>query len=74
MQMLRCLYLARSWREDESRMRRAVRHLSSVYGSRDDDCGSPFQLLLFPEGTDLTEGTRAKSDAYADANGKGRLK
>uniref|UniRef100_A0A673HW31 Acyltransferase C-terminal domain-containing protein n=1 Tax=Sinocyclocheilus rhinocerous TaxID=307959 RepID=A0A673HW31_9TELE len=29
----------------------------------------PLQLLLFPEGTDLTENTRARSDEFAEKNG-----
>ncbi len=85
MQMARCLYLKRDWREDEKRMRRAVRHLSSVYGascsssSSSSSSSSPpslssFQLLLFPEGTDLTPETTAKSDAFADKNNRQRFK
>ncbi len=74
MQMVRCLYLKRDWKEDEGRMARMIRHWASVYATPDSDSKRSFQLLLFPEGTDLTPQTRAKSDAFAEANNRQKLK
>ena len=63
MQMSRFLYICRNWREDEARMGRMIDYLSSPAAG-----GAPFQLVLFPEGTNLTEKTREKSDRYAADN------
>ncbi len=79
MQMCRFLYISRQWKTDEVRMTRMVDHLSSSSriapeaancdekSDTSEDCH--FQLLLFPEGTNLTASSRAKSDAFAEKNG-----
>ncbi len=60
MQMVRCLYLRRQWKEDQGRIARMVGLWASAYGSsyESTDEKRSFQLLLFPEGTNLTPETR----------------
>ena len=60
MQLARFVYISRDWKRDESRMGLMVDHLASA--------AEPFQLLLFPEGTNLTAETKRRSDAFAAAN------
>ncbi|XP_078604244.1 lysocardiolipin acyltransferase 1-like isoform X2 [Branchiostoma floridae x Branchiostoma japonicum] len=54
------LFITRRWEEDEKIMKKILDYLSSI--------GHRTQLLLFPEGTDFTERTRQRSDAYAEKN------
>ncbi|KAJ3613769.1 hypothetical protein NHX12_020015, partial [Muraenolepis orangiensis] len=61
MQMACFVFIQRRWEDDR-------RHLESMLGYF-CDIREPLQLLLFPEGTDLTEYTRARSDEFADKNG-----
>eukprot|EP00096_Caligus_rogercresseyi_P003892 TRINITY_DN1771_c1_g1_i1.p1 TRINITY_DN1771_c1_g1~~TRINITY_DN1771_c1_g1_i1.p1 ORF type:complete len:392 (+),score=100.38 TRINITY_DN1771_c1_g1_i1:76-1251(+) len=63
MQFTRSIYICRSWTSDESRMNRMLDYLS-----QDED--QPFQLMLFPEGTNLTPKTKERSDKYASGNGQ----
>ena len=58
--MSRFMYISRKWKADEVRMGRLLDLLTS--DSR------PFQMLLFPEGTNLTKETKAKSDKFAVEN------
>lgn len=51
------LYITRRWEEDRSRLSRTLDYLIAL--------DSRTQLLIFPEGTDLTESSREKSDRYA---------
>ena len=57
MQMSRFLYINRSWKTDEKKMERMLDYLA------EDE--RPHQLILFPEGTNLTMETKSKSDAFA---------
>lgn len=57
MQMNGFLYITRHWKEDRGRLSRTLDYLIAV--------DSRTQLLIFPEGTDLTESSREKSDRYA---------
>ena len=67
MQMARFLYISRKWSADEALMGSALEHLAAVTTASHDSSGS-FQLLLFPEGTNLTADTRRKSDVFAEKN------
>uniref|UniRef100_A0A0K2SVC8 Lysocardiolipin acyltransferase 1like [Bombus impatiens] n=1 Tax=Lepeophtheirus salmonis TaxID=72036 RepID=A0A0K2SVC8_LEPSM len=63
LQCTRSLYICRSWSSDEDRMNRMLDYLS-------DDEEHPYQLILFPEGTNLTNKTKVCSDKYAMSNGQ----
>ncbi|THY89314.1 acyltransferase-domain-containing protein [Aureobasidium pullulans] len=60
------IFLSRKWETDKSRFQR---HLSQLSDSKD-----PMWLLIFPEGTNLSETTRAKSKAWADKQGISDMK
>ncbi|CAL8296579.1 unnamed protein product [Arctogadus glacialis] len=61
MQMACFVFIQRRWEDDR-------KHMESMLGYF-CDIREPLQLLLFPEGTDLTENTRARSDEFAVKNG-----
>lgn len=54
-------FLSRRWAQDESYLKRALEYVGLVKTSP--------QILLFPEGTDFTENTKARSHAFAEKNG-----
>jgi len=66
MQGLLYVFLKRDFEIDSARMARAVDYYA--------DMGQPYQILMFPEGTDKTAHTSAQSDRYADREGLPRLK
>ncbi|CAF4967025.1 unnamed protein product, partial [Rotaria sp. Silwood1] len=51
------LFLDRIWEKDQQ----TIKNLSGYYKS----CQSPLSLLIFPEGTNLTDETKTKSNDYA---------
>lgn len=55
------IFLARRWETDKPRFRRHLEQLSNPT--------DPMWLLIFPEGTNLSAGTREKSKAWAEKNG-----
>lgn len=57
MQMNGFLYITRRWEEDRGRLSRTLDYLIAL--------DSRTQLLIFPEGTDLTKSSKEKSDKYA---------
>ena len=57
MQILLYLFLSRNWASDEGYLRHMLCYLV--------DCKYPLQLVLFPEGTDLSDNNRKKSHAFA---------
>ena len=67
MQMARCLYINREWKIDESVMDRMLDHYADIQ-KNDGQLPNNFQLILFPEGTNLTTDTKKKSDAFAAKN------
>ena len=60
MQFSNFLFIKRRWDLDEEEFRNKLFYLNCI--------GSPCQLLLFPEGGDLTYKTKKRSDMYADEN------
>ncbi|XP_029568433.1 lysocardiolipin acyltransferase 1-like [Salmo trutta] len=52
------IFIKRQWEEDHSHMGNMLEYFC--------DIREPLQLLLFPEGTDLTDYTRARSDDFAE--------
>ncbi|XP_043278284.1 lysocardiolipin acyltransferase 1-like [Venturia canescens] len=61
MQMNGFLYITRRWEEDKGRLSRTLDYLVALQRRT--------QLLIFPEGTDLTTSSKEKSDRYATKNG-----
>ncbi|XP_046874363.1 lysocardiolipin acyltransferase 1 [Hypomesus transpacificus] len=55
------IFVQRRWEDDREHIENMLEYFC--------DIGEPLQLLLFPEGTDLTEYTRARSDDFAEKNG-----
>lgn len=64
MQFSRFLYIARNWKQDEAILGKMVDYLNK---DLDHECQG-YQVVLFPEGTNLTPDTKAKSDAFASEN------
>ncbi|XP_072313959.1 lysocardiolipin acyltransferase 1 [Eucyclogobius newberryi] len=60
MQVACFVFIHRRWEEDRVHLENMLHYFC--------DIREPLQLLLFPEGTDLTEKTKAKSDAFAEHN------
>lgn len=61
MQMNGFLYITRRWEEDRGRLSRTLDYLVALRRRT--------QLLIFPEGTDLTSSSKEKSDRYASKHG-----
>ncbi|KAG7204896.1 hypothetical protein KM043_005292 [Ampulex compressa] len=57
MQMNGFLYITRRWEEDQGRLSRTLDYFVAL--------GRRTQILIFPEGTDLTKSSKEKSDRYA---------
>ena len=55
------IFVSRRWELDEQEFRKKLFYYNAL--------DLPVQLLLFPEGGDLTEKSKAKSHTYADTNG-----
>ncbi|XP_013865191.1 lysocardiolipin acyltransferase 1 isoform X3 [Austrofundulus limnaeus] len=60
MQVACFVFIQRRWDVDRKHLENMLDYFC--------DIREPLQLLLFPEGTDLTENTRAKSDVFAVQN------
>lgn len=65
------IFMARKWEKDRPRMQHRLRQLKSQHGGPLSGSQSldPMWLLIFPEGTNLSENTRKKSKAWADKSG-----
>ncbi|XP_050435656.1 lysocardiolipin acyltransferase 1-like isoform X2 [Adelges cooleyi] len=61
MQMSGFLYIRRRWDHDQSSMADQLEYFKNVNDTN--------QILLFPEGTDLSRGNVERSDKYAEQNG-----
>lgn len=55
------VFLNRKWEQDQAHFRKKLRGFA--------ESGSPFCLLIFPEGTTITGESRAKSESYAQKLG-----
>ncbi len=66
--MSRFVYISRSWKVDEERL-----SLMLDYFARHSE-STPFQLILFPGGTNLTPATLKKSHKFAGQNNLPKLK
>ncbi len=61
MQCACLLFIERNWEKDETEFRNKLDYFNSL--------SYPCQLLLFPEGGDLTYKSKSKSNSYADQKG-----
>lgn len=61
MQMNGFLYITRRWEEDQGRLSRSLDYMVALRRRS--------QLLIFPEGTDLTTSSKQRSDKYAKSHG-----
>ncbi|XP_064411482.1 lysocardiolipin acyltransferase 1 isoform X1 [Latimeria chalumnae] len=61
MQVASFIFIQRKWEEDKRHFEAMLDYFC--------DIKEPLQLLIFPEGTDLTENTKARSDKFAEQNG-----
>lgn len=60
MQYMVNIFISRRWETDEKEFKKKLYYYNAL--------DLPVQILLFPEGGDLTSRSKAKSDAYADTN------
>lgn len=60
MQFSNFLFIKRRWENDKEEFHNKLYYLNSI--------NYPCQLLLFPEGGDMTHKSRKRSDSYADEN------
>ncbi|XP_037662492.1 lysocardiolipin acyltransferase 1 isoform X2 [Choloepus didactylus] len=61
MQAAAYIFIHRKWKEDKSHFEDMIDYFCGI-------C-EPLQLLIFPEGTDLTENSKARSNDFAEKNG-----
>merc|ERR1711953_623411 len=64
MAMTRFVFLKRSWSDDCKTLDKMLEYFSLI---REE---SPIQLVLFPEGTNLSESAKKRSDAFAAKNNR----
>ena len=76
--MGRSLFIDRSWKTDEQRIGSMIEHFASVYNTSQTSTQNPqkqptqeqnsssFQIVLFPEGTNVNPISMTKSNMYAD--------
>lgn len=63
MQAAGFIFLDRKWERDRPHVEDLLHYFN------DPNINEPLILLLFPEGTDLTENTKSRSDKFADKQG-----
>ncbi|KAF4800463.1 hypothetical protein TURU_044455 [Turdus rufiventris] len=61
MQVAAFVFIQRKWEDDKSHFENMLDYFC--------DIREPLQLLIFPEGTDLTANTKARSNEFAEKNG-----
>ncbi|NXJ49438.1 LCLT1 acyltransferase, partial [Spizaetus tyrannus] len=61
MQVAAFVFIQRKWEDDKSHFEKMLDYFC--------DIREPLQLLIFPEGTDLTANTKARSNEFAEKNG-----
>jgi len=70
------VFMKRNWTSDKVRLQHRLRKLKARHGGPMSGSGSldPMWLLIYPEGTNLSANTRAKSKAWAEKNNFSDLK
>ncbi|MGH0153362.1 UNVERIFIED_CONTAM: hypothetical protein FKN15_040959 [Acipenser sinensis] len=66
MQVASFIFIHRKWEDDQRHVEAMLEYFCAIR--------EPLQLLIFPEGTDLTANTRARSDVFAEKNGLQKYK
>ncbi|CAH1991185.1 unnamed protein product [Acanthoscelides obtectus] len=66
MQMSLFIYVKRKWQEDKDTLQKYINYITDIRYKHN--------ILLFPEGTDLTEKTKMESDIYAINHNKEKYK
>ncbi|XP_059838508.1 lysocardiolipin acyltransferase 1 [Hypanus sabinus] len=61
MQVAAFIFIERKWERDREHLQLMLDHLCDIQ--------QPLQLLMFPEGTDLTATTKGRSDEFAESRG-----
>ncbi|XP_075391448.1 lysocardiolipin acyltransferase 1 isoform X3 [Tenrec ecaudatus] len=61
MQAAAYIFIQRKWKDDKSHFEDMIDYFCHIR--------EPLQLLIFPEGTDLTENSKARSNDFAEQNG-----
>ncbi|XP_009989644.1 PREDICTED: lysocardiolipin acyltransferase 1 [Tauraco erythrolophus] len=61
MQVAAFVFIQRKWEDDKSHFEKMLDYFCDIH--------EPLQLLIFPEGTDLTANTKARSNEFAEKNG-----
>lgn len=61
MQAAAYIFIQRKWKDDKSHFEDMIDYFCNIH--------EPLQLLIFPEGTDLTENSTARSNEFAEKNG-----
>ncbi|GAB1301315.1 Lysocardiolipin acyltransferase 1 [Apodemus speciosus] len=61
MQVAAFIFIHRKWKDDKSHFEDMIDYFCVIH--------EPLQLLIFPEGTDLTENNKARSNDFAEKNG-----
>uniref|UniRef100_A0A7M4EMD5 Lysocardiolipin acyltransferase 1 n=1 Tax=Crocodylus porosus TaxID=8502 RepID=A0A7M4EMD5_CROPO len=61
MQVAAFIFIQRKWEDDKNHFEKMLDYFC--------DIREPLQLLIFPEGTDLTANTKARSHEFAEKNG-----
>lgn len=60
MQAAAFIFIHRKWKDDKSHLEDMIDYFCDIH--------EPLQLLIFPEGTDLTEKSKARSNDFAEKN------
>ncbi|XP_050804559.1 lysocardiolipin acyltransferase 1 isoform X1 [Gopherus flavomarginatus] len=66
MQVAAFIFIQRKWEDDKNHFENMLDYFC--------DIREPLQLLIFPEGTDLTANTKARSNEFAEKNGLRKYK
>ncbi|XP_076991096.1 lysocardiolipin acyltransferase 1 isoform X3 [Tamandua tetradactyla] len=61
MQAAAYIFIHRKWKDDKNHFEDMIDYFCDIH--------EPLQLLIFPEGTDLTENSKARSNDFAEKNG-----
>ncbi|XP_065445416.1 lysocardiolipin acyltransferase 1 isoform X6 [Chrysemys picta bellii] len=66
MQVAAFIFIQRKWEDDKNHFENMLDYFCDIH--------EPLQLLIFPEGTDLTANTKARSNEFAEKNGLRKYK
>ena len=80
LQMCRSVFIDRCWKTDENKIGNMIEYLASTYNNQTSPKQisherniSNFQLILFPEGTNIKDSSMIKSNQFADKSNLKRM-